>query len=407
MKRRNFIKNTVALTAALSLHGNVFGRRERRQVGNMKHFLFVNLRGAPSHLEMFDPKEGHKNGGPTKAIPTRTEGLVFAEHFERMAERSDKMAVMRMTSTDNNHGTAQQFLDFGAVRANGAALNRPTMGAMAAHTLAKGTDTGLPCFVSMGGAQQVGGFLGNKYSSFTVNPASAGSDFAISEEIKSNIRKADAIRKNLRKMSPVGESEIYHEETKNQKSALYVIENGEKIFDINNETQATRDKFGGANGESFLLAKRLIQHGVSSMQINIGGWDTHTDNFNRTGSKVKDLDLALDALVTELIEMEKFNETLILVCGEFGRTPTINGNDGRDHFSRVFNAALISGGIRGGQVFGESSPNGYQIKDGVTREELCHTALSLVGTPTRFEEKNKAPERLLPAGFGIKGFETS
>lgn len=405
MKRRNFIKNAAALTAALSLNGNVFGRRERRQVGNMKHFLFVNLRGAPSHMEMFDPKPNHRNGGPTKAIETRTEGLIFAEHFARMAERSDKMAIMRMTSTDNNHQTAQDFLDFGAVRANGAVLNRPTMGAMAAHSLAKDKDTGLPCFVSMGGRQQVGGFLGNKYSSFTVNPASAGADFAVAEELKENIRKADEIRKKLREMSPVGQSEIYHEETKNQKSALYVIENGEKIFDINQETAATREKFSGANGQSFLLAKRLIEHGVSSMQINIGGWDTHDDNFTRTGAKVVDLDIALDALVTELIEMEKFEETLILVCGEFGRTPKINRNEGRDHFSTVFNAALISGGIRGGQVFGESSSDGYKIKDGVTREELCHTAMSLVGTPPRFEEKNKAPERLLPTGFGIKGFE--
>jgi uncharacterized protein (DUF1501 family) len=150
------------------------------------------------------------------------------------------------------------------------------------------------------------------------------------------------------------------------------------------------------------LSKRLISYGVSSMQIDIGGWDTHMDNFTRHATQVADLDSALDALITDLIEMEKFDETLILVSGEFGRTPTINSDDGRDHFARVYNAALISGGIRGGQVFGESSKDGYEIKNGVTREDLCHTTMKLLGVSARYEEKNKAPERLLPKGFGIR-----
>ncbi|MCM8536481.1 MAG: DUF1501 domain-containing protein [Lentisphaeraceae bacterium] len=404
MKRRSFLKNSAAMTAALALSPDIFARRERNRGSAFKHFVFINLNGAPSHLEMFDPKPNHKNGGPTEAIATKTEGLMFASHFERLAERSDKMAVMRMTSTDNNHGTAQDFLNFGAVRANGASLNRPTMSAIAAHTLAKGLDSGLPSHVSMGGRQGTGGFLGNKFSSFSVNPTSAGRDFAVAQDVKNTIERADRIREKLKKMSPIGESELYNEEVKNQKSALYVIKNGEKIFDINNETAATKEKFGGDYGSSFLLTKRLIENGVSSLQINIGGWDTHSDNFNKHEKQVSSLDVGIDALVESLIEMEKFEQTLILICGEFGRTPTINGDEGRDHFSKVYNAALISGGIRGGQVFGESSEDGYKIKGGVTREDLCNTTMSLIGTPARFEEKNKAPERLLPTGFGIPGF---
>jgi hypothetical protein len=405
MRRRQFIKGSgLAIASALSLENNLFGRRESKAESNFKHFVFINLQGAPSHLEMFDPKPKHKNGGPTKTVKTKTDGLIFAEDFGRLAEISDKMAVMRMTSTDRNHGTAQQFLQYGAVRTLGAASNRPTMGAMAAHTMSKGKDSGLPTYVNMGGSQSQGGFLGNNYSSFSVNPGSAGQDFAVAAALKDKIRKADGIRQKLREMSPYGESEIYNEEIKNQKSSLYVIDNGEKIFDINLETAATQGKYNGQYGQHFLLTKRLIANGVNSLQINIGGWDTHSNNFVTCASKVGDLDIAIDALVKDLIEMEKFDQTLIMICGEFGRTPTINESEGRDHFSNVYTAAFISGGIRGGQVFGESSKDGYKINNGISREQLCHSAMSLLGTPARFEEKNKAPERLLPAGFGIPDF---
>jgi hypothetical protein len=401
MKRRKFIKG-MAMTAAFASQPLIMAAR-RNKKSPIKHFIFVNLSGAPSHMEMFDPKPHHRNGGPTKVVETKTKGLVFAESFKNLAENSNHMAVMRMTSTDANHGTAQMKLQYaGANTGMAGPGTRPSLGAISAFSLGKDVDSGLPKYVNLGGQGMPGGFLGNEYSSYSYGGTN---EFEIPEDVRKKVERANKVREKLRELSPLSKSELYQEEVKNEKRALYVIKKGEEVFDTSLESQAVKQKFTGSNGSQFLLVKRLMDFGVSSLQVNIGGWDTHSNNFTTCETKVAALDTALGALVSELKANGKFAETMILICGEFGRTPKINYNEGRDHFANVWNAALISGAFTKGMVFGESSKDGYKIKDGVTLNQLCYSTLELMGTPPRLNEKGKVPERILPSGGGVAGLE--
>ena len=400
MKRRQFIK-TMAFSAALASQPMLFARR-RGQRNPFKHFVFVNLSGAPSQLEMFDPKPKHKNGGPTKTIETKTKGLIFSEYFANLAENSNHMAVMRMTSTDANHGTAQAKLQYAGANTMAGPGTRPSLGAIASYALGKDVDSGLPKYVNIGGNGMPGGFLGNEFSSYSYG---GSNEFQIPQTIRRKVKKATQIREGLRELSPVSKNKVFEEETKNEERALYVIEKGEEVFNTNMESAATRAKFTGSNGSQFLLVKRLIDYGVSSLQVNIGGWDTHSNNFTTCENKVTALDTALGALIGELKANGKFAETLILICGEFGRTPRINYNEGRDHYAYCWNAALLSGAFTKGMVFGESSKDGTKVKNGVSLNQLLYSTLALVGTPPRLNEKGKVPERILPSGGGIYGLE--
>ena len=197
---------------------------------------------------------------------------------------------------------------------------------------------------------------------------------------------------------------ISKEEKKNEEKALYVIEKGKEVFDASLEPAEVKAKFEGGNANQFILANRLINYGVSSVQINIGGWDTHSNCFVSHTRKVGDLDKGLGGLISQLKASGKFKETLILICGEFGRTPRINTEEGRDHFARNWGAALVSGAIEKGQVFGESSKDGYSVNNGVSLDQLLYSTLELMGTPARLDEKGKVPERILPSGGSVPGF---
>jgi hypothetical protein len=391
----------MAMTAALGAHPLIEAAR-RGQQSPIKHFVFVNLAGAPSQMEMFDPKPKHSYGGPTKAIETKTKGLIFSEYLPNLAENSNHMAVMRMSTRDGNHETAQAKLQYATANTIAGPGNRPSLGAIAAYALGRNIDSGLPRYVNIRGGGMQGGFLGNEYSSYSFG---GNNEFKIPENIRRQVKKGDAIRDKLQELSPVKDNREIQEESKNEKRALYVIEKGEEVFDTGRESEAVRARFAGGNGPQFLIAKRLIDYGVSSLQINIGGWDTHYNNFENCERKVTNLDKGLGALIGELKSSDKFKETLILICGEFGRTPRINGDEGRDHYAYCWNAGLISGAFSKGMVFGESSRDGTKVSNGVSLEQLLYSTLDLMGTPPRLDEKGKVPERILPSGGGLRGLE--
>src|SRR5262249_35275887 len=137
-----------------------------------------------------------------------------------------------------------------------------------------------------------------------------------------------------------------------------------KAFDLNQEKDAVRDKYGrNPFGQGCLLARRLIEQGVTFIEVESNGWDTHQDNFNRTKTLTETVDPAFAALLNDLKEHGRLEKTLVIWMGEFGRTPRINGNTGRDHFPRAFNVALAGGGVRGGKVIGATSAEGTEVKE--------------------------------------------
>ena len=395
MKRRNFIKHGMLFSSAMALKPGLFAAREKntRQVPQIKHFIFVNLIGAPSQFELFDPKPDSVNSGGTKTIKTKIPGVIYAEYLTNFANISDKTAILRMTSQDRaNHGPARKKLLHAGFNVTKAS-NRPAMGSLASYAISE-AGNGLPTFIDIGGKEQLsGGFLGKKYDSFSNTDSSM---FNVPDSIMEEIENGDKIRKLLQMHSPYSSHDAFLEEKKNSEKALKLLKDGKEIFSKSFDDYSTEDKFK--------LSGLLAHIGFSSIQINIDGWDTHSNNFTSHETKGTAIDKGIGGLVSFLKEHDKFKETLILISGEFGRTPKVAAHrNGRDDYALSYCAAMISGAFKKGMVFGESCKDGITVNNGITVEQMSYTALSMLGTPATVRD-NDGINQLLPKGGGIKGF---
>ncbi|MFL5342092.1 MAG: DUF1501 domain-containing protein [Gemmataceae bacterium] len=368
--RRTFLRTVAAGAAAagtlgwkdaVTLHAG-----ELRKQGMACILLFMN--GGPSQFETFDPKPGHANGGPTKDIATAAGGIRIAENWPKVAEQMKEIALIRsMTNKEGAHPRAVYQLHTGYLPSG--AVKYPAFGALAAKEIGQ-ADFELPYYVSIGGRffnTSGAGFLGMKYSPFVVNdptrlpnnaalPAGVGEDrFARRLDLMKDLEE-DFAASGAR--TPVTE----HQSVMNSAAKL-VTTPKLKAFDLAQEKDATRDKYGRSPfGQGCMLARRLVESGVTFIEVESNGWDTHQDNFERTKTLAGPTDKGFAALVADLKERGLLERTLVVWMGEFGRTPRINGNTGRDHYPRVFTAALAGGGVKGGQVIGGSSADGTDVK---------------------------------------------
>jgi uncharacterized protein (DUF1501 family) len=179
-----------------------------------------------------------------------------------------------------------------------------------------------------------------------------------------------------------------------------------RAFDLKEEDESLRDRYGRTPfGQGCLLARRLVERGVKFVEVGLGGWDTHGDNFTKTQGLMETLDPAFGTLVRDLRERGLLQETMVLWMGEFGRTPRINGQDGRDHWPRVFSMVAGGGGIEGGRVVGASDAGGFEIKDrAVTVEDYAATLYHCLGIDAKKQTVNEfgRPIRILNGGAPIR-----
>ena len=200
----------------------------------------------------------------------------------------------------------------------------------------------LPSCISLGGGAVSAGYFGVNYDPFTVNANGKSSDLLIPKDELKRVKKAQDLRAKIWKLSPYSQSTEHQFEDKlyNQASDL-LFGKKVKLFDISEVSDKEKKAYGQGNfANSCLMASRLIHGGAPSVQINLDGWDTHQDNFNRTGELARILDAGLSQLIRSLKESGRYSQTLILVAGEFGRTPRINANDGRDHWTKSWSAVF-------------------------------------------------------------------
>ena len=402
MNRRNFIKSSASLTALLTA-GNTFAAREKMD-RKLNHFIFINLVGAPSQFESFDPKPGTANGGPTKAVKTTIPNCMFADNFGNLADLSDNIAVMRMTSREGNHERAQYFLQSGGYIPLGA-LKHSSMSSISGWGM-ENKDSIIPPTVGIGRGTRSAGYLGRDYDAFVVdNPEKSAENILPSSYYKNKVDNGTNIRNlYVSSIAPGISGDDFLQEKKLQTQAARLGRHtASEVFDLNKETSAVKNKYGeNFIGNSCLLAKRLVNSGVPSVQINYGNWDTHQDNFQKTAELAKPLDIALASLIKDLKESGKYKETAILVAGEFGRTPRINGNDGRDHYAQSWSAILASGAVKG-QLIGQSNNEGTQVSNGITVPQLSFALYSLMGiNPNKWINTSSGrPIKLSPGKEGI------
>jgi hypothetical protein len=363
---RTLVGGSVAVAATDFKEAMAAAAPTLRKEGMACILLFLN--GAPSQFETWDPKPGHANGGPTKAIDTAVAGIQVAEHWPHLARAMKDFCILRsMTNREGEHQRATYQMHTGYQPAGG--IKHPTLGALVASEIAP-PGIELPHFVHVGGRGSSLGssFLGMRFAPFVVPdanrmPANVALPRGLSDE---RFTRRVALANDLAEdFADGGARKIVEEHAALAASAAkMVLSPRVKAFDLSHESAALRDKYGRtAFGQGCLLARRLVESGVTFIEVGNGNWDTHQDNFARHKTLSAPVDQGVAALVTDLRERGLLEKTLVVCLGEFGRTPRINGNQGRDHWPRCFSALLAGGGVKGGRVVGSTNAGGTAVHD--------------------------------------------
>jgi uncharacterized protein (DUF1501 family) len=347
-----------------------------------KHVILLWMNGGPSHIDTWDPKVG-KTGGAHKAIATSVPGVTISEHLPRLARMANKLAIVRgMTSKEGNHQRAQYLLHTGY--APNPTVLHPSLGGWVSKRMGEPV-SGLPAFVSLNGSSHGGGIFGVEHGPFVVRPAGElpanvesapevdAARFASRQKLLGDLESSFAARTGDPKVD--GRRELY------AKADRLMHASALEAFDVTKEPASVVSSFGGSGfGRACLTAARLVSSGVRFVEVTLDGWDTHKNNFERTKTLMAQLDPAMSALLLDLERRMLLAETLVVWMGEFGRTPRVNGDDGRDHYPAAWSAVLAGAGIRGGVVHGETDAEGGKVvKDAVTVPNLLATIAHALG----------------------------
>jgi hypothetical protein len=365
--------------------------------------ILLWMSGGPSQMETFDPKPGTDNGGATKVIETAAPGVSIAEGWEKTAGVMNDVALIRsMTNKEGNHQRADYQLHTGY--APTATLKHPGLGSIAACELG---DSGfdLPHMVAIGGPTVGAGFLGAEYEPFVVPNVQRPPDNAQARVPVDRFQRRLGLLNRLEKAGfeqAGGADRVRDHRALYKQTSKMVLSPRMKAFDLEQEDSAIRDAYGRTPfGQGCLLARRLVEAGVTFVEVRCGGWDTHNQVNDRVGKLAGQVDPGFATLINDLKGRGMLDRTLIVWMGEFGRTPKINATAGRDHFPRVFNVALAGGGVRGGQVVGASSPDGSEVKDRpVTVPDLMASICQSLGVDAEKENQTAIgrPIRIVDGG---------
>ncbi len=389
-----------AVTAALV--SDAFGMRtalashagQLRQQG--KSMILLWMQGGPSQFETLDPKPGTQEGGPTKDIQTSVAGIRLADNFPKVAQQMSDIAIVRsMTNKEGSHPRATYQLHTGYVPAG--SVRHPSFGSCIAQQISQqGCD--LPPCVSIGPTQGAG-FLGMDYEPFVVARPGQLPDNVASPVVPDRLaRRTNLLGQLTGEFSRTGSEQLAKTHTALYSKASKLIVTPETAaFDISSEPAALKAAYGESNfGRGCLLARRLIEQGVSFVEVRSNNWDTHQDNFAAVARNSSEVDPATAALIVDLRDRGLLANTLVVWMGEFGRTPKINPREGRDHYPRVFSMMMAGCGIRGGQVYGSSSADGSVVQDNpVTVPDLLRTQCQALGL-------NPDLENMSPQGRPLK-----
>ncbi len=363
--RRTFIERAAQLSLGVGVSGMlptvVNAKAEKAGTGKAKSLIYIYLSGGMTHLDTFDPKDNSTVMGPSEAISTNVDGMRLGNHFTGLAKHADKLAVINsMTSTNGAHEVAQYMNRTGYSKR--ATIVHPTLGPFAEELLGKRGKI-LPDSVVVGQSTSNAGYLDPSRSPLPIADPTGGVPNSIiqtdEDRFERRMEMAQGLGKKFIDKYKYASAQSYVEYYKQANKLLKSDELD--AFDISQEANA--EKYGsGRLGQGCLLAKRLVENGVRVVEVVAGGWDMHIGIENAMQSRMPELDKALTALIEELDAKGLLESTLIAVNTDFGRTPTINMNTGRDHYPVAYSTLLAGGGTVGGQTYGSTDKMGKKVK---------------------------------------------
>ena len=378
LNRRVFVSKAaqsfLGVTALSQLGGKAFAAGKDasplKQVATARNVIYLYMKGGMSHLDTFDPKPDNADVmGTTKTINTSVAGIRLSENIPLLARQADKLAILRgMNSNQGAHEQGDYFQHTSYTQRS--SIKHPSMGAWLEKFQGRGNPT-LPGSVMIGNDSRHpgAGFFEAKFAPLMINDPESGisnvrpNSWFTEDRMLDRLQAAKALDKpfaetyNIKNVRAY--SDMYDDAIKMMKSEEL------KAFDLDAEPAKLRDKYGRDRfGQGCLLARRLVEHGVRFVEVSFGSWDTHNANFTRVPELADELDAAMSTLLQDLQSHGLLDETLVVLATEFGRTPELNANDGRDHHPAGFSCVLAGGGIRGGQVFGATDERGDKVAEG-------------------------------------------
>jgi len=365
-----------------------------------KHVIYLFMAGGMSHLDTFDPKPKKKDVmGKTETIATKADGVQLGHYLKKTAEVADKLCVINsMNSTQGAHEQGSYIMHTGYDMRG--TIQHPSLGSWVLK-LGGRLHPELPGYVAIDSSPDLtgGGFFGAKYAAAPVGSPEEGlrdcsrAPSVSPEDFERRLTLADKLNRQFHSRYPNADVKAYEEL---YREAVALMNSKDlKAFDLRLESESARALYGpGRFAQGCMLARRLVEHGVRFVEVQLGGWDTHYDNFTGVEGRCREFDQAYAALITDLQARGKLDETLVVVATEFGRTPEIKTEHqgGRDHHPSAFSCVLAGGGVKGGMKHGLTDATGGKVKDGlVTVQDFNATIAHALGI--NHEEVLMSPSR--------------
>ena len=419
--RRSFLKQlSLAGGAAGVMHLSwrdmmIAQASELRKRG--KRMILLWMDGGPSQFETFNPKPGSENQGPAESISTSMPGVQFAEFWPEMAKNAHKMAIIRsMKSNEADHFRAIKLVRTGYPI--NPTIAYPTWGSVVAHEKYD-PEFALPSFVRIGNPRIKtrdvnSGVLGAKYESFHVSePGRIPDDVAplVEEEVlRRRLALSDALDEEFANAGAA--AAVKEKKDTYDRTSRFVLSPQLEVFNLDHEPDKVRDAYGRTTfGQGCLLARRLVEEGVSFVEVfsigshNDQGWDTHKTGFKDTPQLCAEVDPAYAMLLQDLEDRGLLEDTLVVWMGEFGRTPKIKKDGGRDHYATGWITCLSGGGVKTGQVIGATDDDGVKVTDRpVSVQDLFQTFCKVLGLESEHEyvTPQDQPLKLVKGGTVIE-----
>ncbi len=404
MDRRHFMSHMAGASAlfgsSLALGHSLRVHADQLKKKN-KSAILLWMSGGPATIDLWDLKPGTNNGGPFKPIST-SGNIQICEHLPLMAKQMKHMSIVRSMSTrEADHNRGRYYMHTGYVPDPN--IEHPSYGAVVAHELmSQRSKLDIPPFVSVGGPSEGPGFLGLAWAPFNVTSNGRIRNM----ESKDNSR----LLERLAPLKLIEDSFIAQkrgsaaeEHSKILRKTYEVMTSKQmEAFNVETEPEAVKERYGKGFGEGCLLARRLVEAGVPFVEVDLGGWDMHRGiHTTLADTKLPELDKGMSALVEDLAQRGLLEDTAIIWMGEFGRTPRINGDAGRDHWARAWSVVVGGAGMKGGIAVGATNQDGTEIVgEPYSSEDLMASVCKSLGIQleTTFQSKSGRPMKIANGG---------